>query len=337
MRDDRAAEAKGLSVQRGHRALVCGCSLTYVPFRSVALRMVTMSPSSSSRFCIICAAAREAVSASVGRWSTLTYTNTRLLVLPSSNGVLLERHRKQAGASLSHTKQGTSLHTRLSALYGSTAHSLHNRALLKQQIRDHVRRTSRTQYGMYIMPSSAMNSSTPQCVDRLLRLFSTLNNIGYSMCSDAAAHRHTRVKVGSHTSSSSSHKAALRQAQPAVQGYALKQEASDQKSVYREVPRHICCTRASACNHPHFHTEHVPRRSSADGGRKILSPFSASSLSRKDTGYTRYCALKLPAAKPPNMAPNILAATQAQSRRSKAADFHQTKSPEPRSVNLSIY
>ena len=43
-----------------------------------------------------------------------------------------------------------------------------------------------TQYGRYTCPSSAMNSKTPQCVLRPVFLFSTLNSIGYSMCSDAA-------------------------------------------------------------------------------------------------------------------------------------------------------
>ncbi len=36
------------------KSVVCGCSLTYVPLGSVALRSVTMSPSCSTRFCIIC-------------------------------------------------------------------------------------------------------------------------------------------------------------------------------------------------------------------------------------------------------------------------------------------
>ena len=39
------------------------------------------------------------------------------------------------------------------------------------------------------MPSSALNSSTPQCVERPVVLLSTLNSIGYSMCKEAAARR----------------------------------------------------------------------------------------------------------------------------------------------------
>jgi hypothetical protein len=36
------------------------------------------------------------------------------------------------------------------------------------------------------MPSSATNSSTPQCVNLPVVVFSTLNSMGYSMCSEAA-------------------------------------------------------------------------------------------------------------------------------------------------------
>ena len=36
------------------------------------------------------------------------------------------------------------------------------------------------------MPSSALNSSTPQWVERPVLLLSTLKSMGYSMCNDAA-------------------------------------------------------------------------------------------------------------------------------------------------------
>ncbi len=41
------------------------------------------------------------------------------------------------------------------------------------------------QYGMYTEPSSATNSSTPQCVYFPVRLFSARNSIGYSICNCA--------------------------------------------------------------------------------------------------------------------------------------------------------
>ena len=51
-------------------------------------------------------------------------------------------------------------------------------------------------------------------------------------------------------------------------------------------------------------TVDLPRRSKAEGGKKILFPFSASFLSMNDTGYTRYFASNAPPL-PGKLKPNI--------------------------------
>ncbi len=46
------------------------------------------------------------------------------------------------------------------------------------------------------MPSSAMNSRTPQCVVLFSRLFSTWKSMGYSMCSWAAKKQKEKKRGG---------------------------------------------------------------------------------------------------------------------------------------------
>ena len=45
----------------------------------------------------------------------------------------------------------------------------------------HTTTTQPTQWGIKILPSSAINSSTPQCVALLILLPVSLNNMGYCM------------------------------------------------------------------------------------------------------------------------------------------------------------
>jgi RNA polymerase subunit RPABC4/transcription elongation factor Spt4 len=61
-----------------------------------------------------------------------------------------------------------------------------------------------THRGRYTCPSCAMNSNTPQWVERPVLLLETLNSMGYSMCRDAAttaaaadSHHQGAVQIGS--------------------------------------------------------------------------------------------------------------------------------------------